>query len=256
MNLRRILAGLALVLVTCSQLAGPLALAGAVDLDEEVWCLGRGNRAQVVNTAETMKLGKAVGSRRALIVPRGSSAALDLDEWQSARPQDFSAACEQAHASFGGGDAVPDEESTLAKVGIAAASGGFVAGVGGVISYKAAKRGRKDEHSFQRAVTRSKQLIADLALLDEAVDRLATGKRAGDDPPEESLKARSCATRLESTIRSAEIEGDAAIEALEELKKEIEAEDDDNRKVNALRVQLAGAKVETEVQDLIRSLDA
>ncbi len=253
MNLDRILATLTLAVIVYSLIAGPVALASAVGADEEVWCLSPGKRSQVVSTAATLGLGKPAGSGRALIVPRGSSEKLNLDEWQQARPQDFAESCEQAYEVFGGGGA-PDEESPAAKVGIAALAGGAVAGVGGLISYKAAKRGRDDEHGFQRSVSRSKRLMEDLGALSEAVDRLTQKKTEGTDDATDSQKARSCATRLESTIRSSGLEGDAAIKSLEKVKDEIEATDDENRRVNALRLALAGAEAETEVQALIREL--
>ncbi len=253
MNLHRILAAMTLVIIVCSLIAGPIALAGAVGVDEEVWCLSQGSRKQVVNTAETLGLGKPAGSGRALIVPRGSSEKLSVSEWQLARPQDFSDACEQAYEVFGGGGA-PDEESPVVKVGIAAGAGAVVAGVGGLISYAAAKKGRKDERGFQVSLGRSKRLIDELAAVNEAVDQLAQRKKEGTDDTAESQKARGCATRLESTIRSSGLDGDVAIKSLTNLTKEIDAANEGSDKQNGLRIELAGAKVETAVQALITGL--
>lgn len=253
MNLHRILAAMTLVIIVCSLIAGPIALAGAVGVDEEVWCLDKDNRSQVVSTAQTLGLGKPAGSGRALIVPRGSNEKLGLGEWQQERPQDFADACEHAYEVFGGGGA-PDEESPVAKVGIAAGAGAVVAGVGGLISYGAAKKGRKDERVFQLSLGRSKRLIDELATLNEAVDQLAQKKREGTNDAAEGQKARGCATRLESTIRSSGLAGDKAIKSLTNLTTEIDAPDKGSEKENGLRIELAGAKVETAVQALITGL--
>ncbi len=255
MNLHRILAGMTLAIIVCSLIAGPVALAGAVGVDEEVWCLSPGNRKDVVSTAKTLGLGKPAGSGRALIVPRRSSEKLSVSEWQQARPQDFADACEQAYEVFGGGGA-PDEESPAVKVGIAAGAGAVVAALGGGISYAAAKRGRKDERGFQVSLGRSKRLVEDLATLSEAVDRLAQKKKAGTDDGAESQNARDCANRLESTIRSSGLKEDAAINLVTNLTMEIDATDEGSDRENGLRIEMAGAKVETAVLALIAKLGA
>jgi hypothetical protein len=198
--------------------------AAAVDVDSagrEAWCIEPGNLERVIRSAEVLNFGVAAGADGRMIDPVGPRGGMSLRRWRSESLSDFRGACDAAYdAHFGLASsedatepASSDDESVLAKLGLATLPALLGAAAGAGAGFQLSKLSRAEERRHQEAQALSKGLADLTAELDQLIAKVPSESVEGKD----KLAVRRRAVDLLSQIPASSPCVGPATEALAEL---------------------------------------